>query len=174
MLPSEWRTRRVTRPRAGRTCTITICCFCSWRCPLALPFFAITLFVAAFQLFLVQPMIGKMILPKLGGTPQVWNTCMVFFQSALLAGYGYTHSATTYLPVRRQTLMQIGLLSLPFIFFLLPFGIGDWTPTVDSNPIWSVLQILLLAVGLPFFVVATSAPLLQRWFASTGHPSAKD
>ena len=64
---------------------------------MALPFFAITLFVSAFLLFLVQPMIGKMILPKLGGTPQVWNTCMVFFQTVLLAGYFYTHAASTYL-----------------------------------------------------------------------------
>jgi hypothetical protein len=136
--------------------------------------FAATLFVSAFLLFLIQPMIAQMILPRLGGTPAVWNTCMVFFQAALLAGYGYTHSATTYLPTRRQTIIQICLLALPFIFFLLPFGIGDWKPITDSNPIWSVLTILLLVVGLPFFVVATSAPLLQRWFASTGHPSSKD
>jgi len=70
--------------------------------------------------------------------------------------------------------MQIGLLSLPFLFFLLPFGSATGRRRFDSNPIWSVLVILLLAVGMPFFVVATSAPLLQRWFASTGHPSAKD
>jgi hypothetical protein len=136
--------------------------------------FAATLFVSAFLLFLIQPMIAQMILPLLGGTPQVWNTCMVFFQAALLGGYGYTHSATTYWPVRRQTLFQIALLALPFVFFLLPFGIGSWTPAVNFNPVWSVFYILILSVGLPFFVVATSAPLLQRWFASTGHPSAKD
>ena len=62
---------------------------------MALPIFAVTLFVSAFMLFLVQPMIGKMILPALGGTPQVWNTCMVFFQAALLAGYAYTHTVST-------------------------------------------------------------------------------
>jgi hypothetical protein len=135
--------------------------------------FAITLFVSAFLLFLVQPLIAQMILPLLGGTPAVWNTCMVFFQAALLAGYAYTHSASTYMPVKRQTLVQGGLLLLPLIF-VLPFTIGDWTPATEVNPIWSVLYILLLVVGLPFFVVATSAPLLQRWFSSTGHPSAKD
>jgi hypothetical protein len=135
--------------------------------------FAATLFVSAFLLFLVQPLIAQMILPLLGGTPAVWNTCMVFFQAALLAGYAYTHSATTYMPVKRQTLVQGGLLLLPLIF-VLPFTIGDWTPATEVNPIWSVLYILLLVVGLPFFVVATSAPLLQRWFSSTGHPSAKD
>src|SRR5579862_6826142 len=115
-----------------------------------------------------------MILPRLGGTPAVWNTCMVFFQAALLAGYAYTHSATTFMPVKRQTLLQGALLVVPFAFFVLPFSIGAWTPDVEGNPIWSVLYILLLVVGLPFFVVATSAPLLQRWFSSTGHPSAKD
>jgi hypothetical protein len=141
---------------------------------LAVLLYAGTLFVSAFLLFLIQPMIAQMILPLLGGTPAVWNTCMVFFQAALLAGYGYTHSATTYLPARRQTVLQGILLLLPFAFFLLPFGIGSWTPPADSNPIFSVLIILLMTVGLPFFVVATSAPLLQRWFASTGHPAAKD
>src|SRR5262249_48640473 len=122
-------------------------------------------------------MIAQMILPLLGGTPAVWNTCMVFFQATLLMGYAYSHGAATHLSVRRQTLIHIGLLCLPFVFFLLPFGIGAWTPVVGSNPVqvsFSVLQILLVSVGLPFFVVATSAPLLQRWFVSTGHPSAKD
>ena len=136
--------------------------------------FAATLFVSAFLLFLVQPMIAQMILPLLGGTPQVWNTCMVFFQAALLAGYAYTHSATTYMPVKRQTLVHGCLLIVPFLFFVMPFAIGDWTPATEANPIWSVLLILLMTVGLPFFVVATSAPLLQRWFGSTGHSSAKD
>jgi hypothetical protein len=136
--------------------------------------FAATLFVSAFLLFLVQPMIAQMILPLLGGTPAVWNTCMVFFQAALLAGYAYTHSATTYMPVKRQTLVQGLLLILPFALFMLPFSIGEWTPTTEANPIWSVLYILLIVVGVPFFVVATSAPLLQRWFSSTGHPSSKD
>ena len=69
---------------------------------MVLPFFAITLFVSAFCLFLVQPIIGKLILPKLGGTPQVWNTCMVFFQTALLAGYGYTHTVSTRLKLKQQ------------------------------------------------------------------------
>ena len=136
--------------------------------------FAFTLFVSAFLLFLVQPMIAQMILPLLGGTPAVWNTCMVFFQAALLAGYGYTHSATTFMPAKKQTLLQAGLLLVPFAFFVMPFAVGNWTPATEANPIWSVLLLLLPTVGLPFFVVATSAPLLQRWFASTGHASAKD
>jgi hypothetical protein len=134
--------------------------------------FAVTLFVSAFLLFLVQPLVGKMILPLLGGTPAVWNTCMVFFQAALLAGYAYTHSVSTYLPTRRQLILQSCLLVLPFLF--LPFAIGAWQPPTESNPAFAVLGILAVMVGIPFFVVATSAPLLQKWFAATGHPSAKD
>ncbi|MCI0463712.1 MAG: fused MFS/spermidine synthase [Gemmataceae bacterium] len=134
--------------------------------------FAFTLFVSAYLLFLVQPMIGKMILPLLGGTPQVWNTCMVFFQGALLAGYFYTHSVSTHLSIRRQLLLQGALLLVPFLF--LPFALGAWAPPTESNPIFALLLLLVFLVGVPFFVVATSAPLLQKWFAYTGHPAARD
>ncbi len=138
--------------------------------------FAITLFVSAFLLFLVQPMIGKMILPRLGGTPAVWNTCMLFFQAALLAGYGYTHSVSTYLPLRRQLAVHGAVLLLPLALLLAigPFSIGAWEPPPQANPIFAVLWLLTLVVGLPFFVVATSAPLLQKWFGSTGHAAARD
>jgi hypothetical protein len=144
--------------------------------PLALPIFAITLFVSAFMLFLVQPMIGKMILPALGGTPQVWNTCMVFFQAALLAGYAYTHTVSTRLPLRKQLIMHAVLLILPLILLLAlgPFNITGFVPPPGANPIPYTLYQLAIIVGLPFFVVATSAPLLQKWFVSTGHPAAKD
>jgi hypothetical protein len=146
---------------------------------LALPLFAVTLFVSAFLLFLVQPIIGALILPRLGGTPQVWNTCMVFFQAALLAGYAYTHSSSTWLPTRRQILVHCVLLLIPLLVLIVlpvngPFDITGWIPPPGSNPIPSTLFLLAAVVGIPFFVVATSAPLLQKWFASTGHPSAKD
>ena len=139
-----------------------------------LPYFAVTLFVSASLLFLVQPMVGKMILPRLGGTPAVWNTCMVFFQAVLLVGYGYTHSLSTWCTRRWQLIMQMAILLMPLAFMVLPFSMGAWSPPDDSNPIFSVLWLLLGMVGLPFFVVATSAPLLQKWFADTGHPAGKD
>ncbi len=123
-------------------------------------------------LFLVQPMIGKMVLPSLGGTPAVWNTCMVFFQGVLLIGYGYTHTVSGWRSRRRQLLAQFAILALPFL--VLPFSLGNWEPPADRDPAQSVLWLLLGMVGLPFFVVATSAPLLQRWFAATGHPAGKD
>ena len=123
-------------------------------------------------LFLVQPMIGKMILPQLGGTPAVWNTCMVFFQGVLLIGYGYTHLLTTTQPARRQVMIQGVLLFLPFL--VLPFSLGEWNPPTDSNPIFSLIFKLSLMVGLPFFLVSTTAPLLQKWFIHTDDPAAKD
>src|SRR5436305_6118324 len=101
-----------------------------------LPFFSLTLFVSATLLFFVQPMIGKMILPKLGGTPAVWNTCMVFFQATLLAGYGYTHTVSTYLKTRTQLLVHTLLLCLPLLLlFQGPFNIGNWIPPAEANPI---------------------------------------
>src|SRR5262249_8094042 len=124
-------------------------------------------------MFLVEPMIAKMILPKFGGTPAVWNTCMVFFQAALLAGYAYAHAATGWLGSRRQALLHMGLLALPFL--ALPIAVAPgWAPSGEANPAPQVLLLLLITVGLPFFVVSTSAPLLQKWFAGTGHPTAKD
>jgi hypothetical protein len=135
--------------------------------------FASTLFLSATLLFLVQPMIAKMVLPLLGGTPAVWNTCMVFFQAALLAGYAYAHASAGWLGTRRQVLVHSILLFLPFL--ALPIGlVRGWLPPGDANPIPWLLALLLVTVGLPFFVLSTSAPLLQKWFAHTGHASAKD
>jgi hypothetical protein len=139
-----------------------------------LAYFAMTLFVSASLLFLVQPMVGKMILPHLGGAPAVWNGCMVFFQTILLAGYGYTHGLSTWCGRRSQLLIQFVILLLPFAFVLLPFSLGDWQPPESDNPVYALLWLLLGMVGVPFFVVATSAPLLQKWFAGTGHPASKD
>ena len=134
--------------------------------------FAFTLFTSAFLLFLVQPMVGKMILPALGGTPAVWNTCMVFFQAALLAGYAFAHQSVSLLGPRRQAGLQIVLLLVPLVVLPIIIDTGSVPPT--DNPVWWLLWRLLLGVGLPLFVVSTNAPLLQRWFAETGHPAGKD
>src|SRR5438128_2132959 len=140
---------------------------------LMLLFYAVTLFVSASLLFLVQPMVGKMILPLLGGTPAVWNTCLVFFQAMLLLGYTYAHLTTTWLGVRRQAILHLVLLAVPFL--VLPITVNrELAPQGEANPVFGVFLLLLITAGLPFFVVATSAPLLQKWFASTDHPAAKD
>ena len=98
--------------------------------------YAFTLFSSATLLFLVQPMIGKMILPLLGGTPAVWNTCMVFFQALLLAGYGYAHLSTTFLGVRKQALVHMGVMLLPILFF--PIAINKtFLEGGEDNPISS-------------------------------------
>ncbi len=144
---------------------------------MALPLFAVTLFTSAFILFLVQPMVGKMILPRLGGTPQVWNTCMVFFQSTLLAGYAYTHFSSTRFTLKRQLTIHAILIFLPLLLFVLfrPFDFSLYpTPPFGENPILWALMVLAAVVGVPFFVVSTSAPLLQKWFRHTGHAEAHD
>jgi hypothetical protein len=137
--------------------------------------FALTLLVSAALLFVVQPLMARMVLPMLGGTPAVWNTCMVFFQTALLAGYAYAHASNTWLGVRVQSLVHVGLLLLALVF--LPIVIPDcWVGTLESEvePSFSLLGALVASVGLPFFAVSSTAPLLQRWFARTDHPSASD
>jgi SAM-dependent methyltransferase len=135
--------------------------------------YALTLFTGATLLFLMQPMVGKMILPLLGGTPAVWSTCMVFFQAALLGGYAYAHALTSRLRPSRQVLVHVAALALPFA--VLPLAVN---PRLlrggETNPILDVLTLLSLSVGLPFLVVSATAPLLQKWFTHTGHPGARD
>lgn len=132
-----------------------------------------TLFISALLLFFVQPMVGKMILPKLGGTPAVWNTCMVFFQAMLLAGYAYAHGTAAWLGVRRQSVLHLLLLLVPLAVLPISVGVGATPPSTDLPIGWLLWQ-LFSGVGLPFFVVSSSAPLLQKWFAQTAHQDARD
>ena len=141
------------------------------------PIFTITIFTSAFLLFLVQPMIGKLILPKLGGTPQVWNTCMVFFQMALLLGYGYTHVLTTKLKLRQILVLHCGMLLIPIaMLFLFPMYtvVHNWSPPTEGTPVGNTLGVLALIIGVPFLLASTSAPILIKWFAYSGDPAAKD
>jgi hypothetical protein len=129
--------------------------------------------VSAALLFVVQPMVGKMILPLLGGTPAVWSTCLVFFQAALLAGYAYAHATTAWLGARRQAVLH--LLVLLLALAALPLGIDPARLRGgETSPVLDVLLLLVLSVGLPFVVVSASAPLFQTWFASTRHAAARD
>jgi hypothetical protein len=146
--------------------------------------FAVTLFVSASLLFMVQPMVGKLVLPLLGGSPAVWNACMVFFQALLLLGYLYADRLTKQPSVRRQWVVHIAVMSLPVAAFALavvfgsrgtPIAVAEsLAPNDGSSAIISVLTILTVAIGVPFFVCSTSATLLQKWFTYTGHPSARD
>lgn len=139
--------------------------------------YSITLFLSAFLLFFIQPMVGKMILPSLGGTPAVWNTCMVFFQAALLVGYLLAHGGVRFLGVQRQPVLHLALVVLPLLpmLHLLPLAVPlEGVPTASNNPVWWLLLRLTIGVGLPFLVIATNAPVLQMWFSQTGDKSAHD
>ena len=132
--------------------------------------FAAAMFVNALLLFLVQPMFAKLLLPRFGGSPAVWTTCMLFFQSALLAGYAYSHS----LVKLRKPLQQaaVHLIVMALLIVTLPIAVANMSP--EGEPISSVLRLSAISVGAPFFVLATSAPLLQRWFASANQRAPVD
>lgn len=135
--------------------------------------FALSLFVSAGLMFWIEPMFGKMILPKLGGTPSVWNTCIAFYQMVLLGGYVYTHVAIKWLGVKRQAIVHLILLSS--VLITLHIGVAEgYTQPVALNPIPWLFVLLLVSLGLPFFVISATAPMLQKWFVATGHPSAKN
>ncbi len=135
------------------------------------PVYALTLLFSAALIFSVQPMFSKMVLPLLGGTPQVWNTAMLFFQLCLLGGYAYAHGTTRFLSIRVQAILHLVLLAI--FILVLPFAIPeDWVPPVDKDPTLWQLSLMAITVGGPFFVLAGSAPMLQRWFSATDHPDA--
>lgn len=135
--------------------------------------FSISLFLSAQLLFIIQPLFGKMVLPLLGGSPAVWNTCMAFFQALLLLGYAYTHYTTKWLGIGRQFFLHLILL-FSVLFFLPVKVTAEWAVASGSQPVWHLIKMLTILVGLPFFVVSTSAPLLQKWFAGTAHGRAQD
>jgi len=138
--------------------------------------FTVSMFLSAALLFLVEPMIGKMLLPLLGGTPAVWNTCLVFFQAALLAGYLYAHAALRFLSRKVQVLAHIGVLLLPLLIagMLPPHVPSGWEPPAATNPVGWVLLLLLVVIGLPFFALSATTSMMQRWFADSGRSDASD
>ena len=137
-----------------------------------LALFSGTMFLSALLLFSVQPVFAKMVLPKLGGSPSVWAISMCFFQAVLLAGYCYAHVLNRWIPIKRTPLVHLGLLSAATL--ALPFGlpVGVEPPAGDAY-VW-LIGVLAVGVGLPFFAVSANAPLLQAWFARSGHPQAND
>jgi hypothetical protein len=136
--------------------------------------FAATIFLSALLLFWIQLVMAKMLLPRLGGTPAVWNTCMLFFQVLLLAGYSYVLAITARLGVRKQVVLHGAILLLSCLYLPLIFAGKLGSLSDASNPALSLFAYLLGAIGLPVFVISTTSPLLQKWFTSTSHASAKD
>ena len=126
--------------------------------------YAITIFTGAFLLFQVQPLIGKYILPWFGGGPGVWTTCMLFFQVLLLGGYAYAHFSTRRLKPRAQALLHLVLLAAALA--LLPITPNDaWKPQGADNPTLHILALLMVSIGLPYFVLSATGPLVQQWFS---------
>jgi SAM-dependent methyltransferase len=137
--------------------------------------FAIAIFTSASLVFVVQPMVTKLVLPMLGGSPSVWNTAMVFFQAALLVGYGYAHGIQRIGSIKLQVTVHLVLLTCAALF--LPLHINGWLGDPDpAAPIWWLLGTLALSVGAPFAILSATAPLLQAWYARVrvGYPDGQN
>ena len=126
--------------------------------------FAATVFTSAFLLFLVQPIIAKQILPWFGGNASVWTVCMVFFQLVLLGGYAYADFVVRRIGARMQAVVHIGLLVLSLAFLPILASEG-WKPAPDTEPTARILLLLTMTIGLPYFLLSTTGPLVQAWFA---------
>ena len=132
----------------------------------AMPLYAATTFFSAFLLFLVQPIMAKQILPWFGGSAAVWTTCLVFFQTTLLLGYAYSDAVARRLSARGQVALHVTLLALSCA--LLPIVPGaQWKPLGGENPSLMILGLLAATIGLPYFLLSTTSPLVQAWFART-------
>ncbi|MGE0036292.1 MAG: spermidine synthase [Xanthobacteraceae bacterium] len=140
---------------------------------LLLAVFTGAIFVSAALLFAVQPMFTKMVLPRLGGAPAVWSVAIVFFQAALLAGYAYAHALVRYLPVRQVVIAHLAVMAAAMLTLPLSVAAGWGRPPEVGEAFW-LIGLFAVSIGLPFFALSANAPLLQAWFARTGHPSAGD
>jgi SAM-dependent methyltransferase len=128
--------------------------------------FLLTILIGSFLLFLVQPMVARMALPRLGGAPSVWNSAMLVYQALLLCGYAYAHRLSRETP-RKQAMIHLALLLVAA--FWLPIGLAGFNPPANGSPIFWVPWLLVASIGPLFFVVAAQAPLMQRWYALTGN-----
>ena len=136
--------------------------------------FATTIFLSALLLFWVQLITAKMLLPRLGGTPAVWTTCMLFFQVLLLAGYSYVLLTTAWLGPRKQAVLHVVLLLSSALYLPLTLVGSFGSISEQKYPALWLFAYLLTAIGLPIFLISTTSPLLQKWFTRTSHISAKD
>lgn len=142
----------------------------------ALILFCGSMLLSATLLFLVEPLTGKMLMPLLGGTPAVWNTCLVFFQAVLLAGYLYAHAVLRFLPRGAQVVLHLLVTASPLLIrgLLPPHIPTGWNPPLLSNPEGWLLSLLVFVIGLPFFALSSNTSIMQRWFADCGRSDAHD
>src|SRR6267154_4682286 len=134
-------------------------------------FYAATLFVSALLLFSIQPMFAKMVLPKLGGAPAVWSVAMVFFQTALLGGYAYAHLLNRLLLPRSAAAFHLALFGVTTTILPIAIATGWGAAPSEGTALW-LFGLFAASIGLPFFALSASAPLLQSWFAGSGHKQA--
>lgn len=134
--------------------------------------FTVASFVGSTLLFLVQPLVAKLLTPLLGGTPDVWNTAMVFFQATLLLGYGVAHLGARWLR-GRQIPVQVIVVAVPLLALPLAVPAGWRLPDGTAPALWT-LVVLAVTVGLPFLALSTASPTFQRWFSLSGHRHAAD
>src|SRR5947208_12393089 len=128
---------------------------------------AASISLSAFLLFMVEPLVAKKILPWFGGSAAVWSTCLVYYQTALLAGYIYVRLLTSFVPHRNQAGIHLVLLAFSLLF--LPLGPGDrWFRGSAGNPPLFILAMLTASIGAPFLALSATTPLLQQWLAKTG------
>jgi len=137
-----------------------------------MPIYALTIFASAFLLFLVQPIMAKQILPWFGGSAAVWTTCLMFFQLVLLFGYAYADWTIRFLKPRPQVILHVALLLASLVSLPIIAGTG-WKPEGAEDPTWLILGLLAATIGLPYFLLSTTGPLLQAWF-SRSFPDAKN
>src|SRR5580658_9414714 len=141
------------------------CGLCDHSHYVAMLAYACTIFLSAFLLFAVQPMIGKIILPWFGGSAAVWSTCLLFFQAALLAGYLYAHWSARYLRPKRQAMLHIALIAVSLALLpILPSP--SWKPSQAGDPSLRILLLLTVTIGLPYILLSTTSPLLQAWYVA--------
>ena len=137
--------------------------------------FSFSVFLSAALLFLVEPMVAKMLLPLLGGSAAVWNTCLVFFQAVLLLGYAFAHATARWFRGRVLVIFPCALVLIPMVVGILPLHLPHgWTPPVQTNPVLWILAALAVSIGVPFFALSACSPMLQGWFAASEHPRARD
>src|SRR5215831_6999205 len=139
----------------------------------AVPLFGSAMFLSGFLLFLVEPMVARMVLPILGGVPMVWNGCVVFFQMTMLAGYGYAFAASRRVPLGGHVFLHALLLAAPALVLPVLIRPGAVTPPA-ANPLPWLFLLLAGTIGLPFFVLSTTASVLQHWLSRTDHPAGSD
>jgi len=126
--------------------------------------FAATIFLSAWLVFQVQPLIAKYVLPWFGGTPAVWTICLLFFQAGLFFGYAYAMLTTRHIPARWQAVLHVALLAAALGTLPITPDV-DWKPTAGGDPTWRIIQLLIVSVGLPYFLLSATGPLLQAWHA---------